>query len=35
MDLHVGHLGGGLDSGSSLWTLGMEAGIVDHQEKSF
>ena len=33
VDLHVGHLGGGLDSGSSCWTLGREvgreAGVVD------
>ena len=30
MSLHVGHLGGRL--GSSCWTLGREAGIVDLHE---
>ena len=29
VDLHVGHLDPGWDSGSSCWTLGREAGIVD------
>ena len=29
MDLHVGHLGGGSGSGSSCWTIGRGAGIVE------